>query len=565
MERTHPPSGSDGLVSRRAVLSGSLALAAAGLSAAACGGSGTKKTTSGTTSAKTGASTGANTGPNTTAFSAGPVKGGTPVRGGTLRVGVVTAGDAETISVFTGVSTPDIIRIYALHDPMFFPAEGGKVTGGLVEKAVPNASATVWTFHLRRGVTFHNGKPFNADDIVYTITKSWANKANSYNAVLSNIVDFAGVRKLDNYTVRVPLKLGLAQFPSVTCILNCYVVPAGTTKFDSGIGTGPFKLVSFQPGQRSTFKANPNYWMAGRPYVDELVIDSSYALPQTCLNALLAGVVDVVPGVPPALAATSSKSGRLVLGNQPGPGFVAPVFRVDKAPFDDVRVRQALHLIPNRSNYTSVGFDGYAVAGNDCPGYTDQYWAQDLKAVHDPDKARSLLKAAGHENLALTLRTADIFPGQTATATLFKQDARAAGVTVNINQIAPATYYTSAQGFLTRDFSVTSYNTGVNSLATFYLTAMTANGPYNESHWGTKTAFGSKNALLFEALGEVDTAKAADKWHAVQEQESSEGPYIIPANTNWVDAYSPSVRGVQTTTALNCANFDFSGAWLAPK
>ena len=537
-------------VSRRSMLTGSLALAAVGLSAAACSGSTKRATPSAAT---------------TTSFAGGPVKGGTPTKGGRLRVGVVTAGEAETISVFTGVSTPDIIRIYALHDPMFFPAEGGKVTGGLVEQAVPNASATVWTFHLRRGVTFHNGKSFNADDIVYTIKKSWANPANAYNSVLASIVDFAGVRKLDEYTVRVPLKLALAQFPSVTCILNCYVVQAGTTKFDSGVGTGPFKMVSFQPGKQSTFKANPNYWMTGRPYVDELVVDSSYAIPQTCLNALLAGDVDVVPGVPPALAAASSKNGGLVLGNQPGPGFVAPVFRVDRPPFNDMRVRQALKLIPNRPNYTSVAFDGYAVAGNDCPGYTDQFWAQDLKSTHDPDQARSLLKAAGHDNLNITLRTADIFPGQSATATLFKQDALAAGVKVQISQVSPTTYYTAAAGFLTRDFSVTDYNTGVNSLATFYLTAMTANGPFNESHWGGKTAFGSKNVLLFDALGEVDPAKAGDKWHAVQEREFHEGPYIIPANTNWVDAYTPLVRGVQTTTVLNCGNFDFSGAWLAQK
>ena len=543
MEKSPPEPIVNQLVSRRSMLTGSLGLAAVGLAAAACGGGPTTPT-------------------NTATSPSGPLASGTPSKGGRLRVGVVTAGAAETISVFSGVSTPDIIRIYALYDPMFFPAEGGTVTGGLVEKAVSNASATIWTFHLRRGVTFHNGKPFNADDIVYTIQKSWANPKNAYNAVLSSIVNFAGVRKLDNYTVEVPLKLGLAEFPSVTCILNCYVVQAGTTKFDDGIGTGPFKMGSFQPGQRSTFPANRNYWMAGRPHVDELVVDSTYATSQTCLNALLAGDLDVVPGVPPALAAVNGKSGRLILGNQPGPGFVAPVFRVDKTPFNDVRVRQALKLIPNRPSYVSAAFDGYAVPGNDCPGYTDRYWAKDLKPSHDPEKARSLLKSAGFENLAITLRTSDIFPGQSAIAILYKQDAKAAGVNVNIQQISPATYYTSAQGFLTRDFSVTTYNTGVNSLATFYLTSMTANGPFNESHWGAATAFGSKNALLLDALREVDTAKAGDKWHAVQEQQFSEGPYIIPANTNWVDAYSPAVRGVQTTAVLNCGNFDFSGAWL---
>ena len=493
-----------------------------------------------------------------TDFSTGP-GGGTPVRGGTLRVGTVTGGAAETLNLMTAAQNADIIRIYNLYDPLFFPAPAGGYKPALVERAEANADATAWTLHLRRGVVWHDGKPFTADDVVYTIKSSWGSPKNTYNAVLSSIVDFAGVRKLDAQTVRVPLKIGLADFPTVTCIQQCYVVQDGTKDFNKVVGTGPFKLESFDPGSRSVFTANKDYWIEGQPYVDRLVVDSSFATDSTRLNALLGGDLDIAPGVSPALATANARGGRLVLGNQPGPGFVGPVCRVDKAPFSDSRVREALKLIPDRPQYVSSVYNGFGVVSNDCPGFTDRYHAKDLKRERDVEKAKSLLKAAGHEGLQVTLATSTAFPGQSETATLFKQHARAAGVAVNVKQISPSTYYTPSGGFFTRPFSVTFYNNGLNSLAAFYLTSLVPGAPYNESHSGKDAG---QTRLLFDALGETDPAKAADKWHAVQELQFNQGPYTIPATGNWLDAYSPKVRGVRTTSVLSCDNFNFTSGWL---
>lgn len=541
------PPGS-GLSRRSFLAAGSIGVLGVGLGLSGCSTGGTKTS---------------NGNAKTSQFTGGPAKGGTPVKGGTLRVGIVTGGTSETLSILTSFAQPDILRIYSLYDPMFVPGPAGSVLPGLIEEAVPNATATVWTFHVRRGVVFHNGKPLTADDIVYTIQHSWGSGNNAYNAVLSTIVDFAGVRKLDNYTVQVPLKLGIAQFPSVTVIQNCYVVQNGTTNFSDGIGTGPFKLQSFVPGKRSVFVANKNYWRQGQPYVDKLIIDSSYSNDQTRLNALLAGDLDIVPGVIPSLAAANAASGRIVLGNQPGPSFVGISFRVDQGPFTDPQVRKALKLIPDRQQFVTTALSGYGVVTNDVPGYTDQYWASDLKIRQDLGQARSLLKAAGRDGLTFTLPTSNVAPGQTEIATLFQQQAKRAGVTVNIKQIPAATYYTSAAGFFTRNISTEYYASGVNSLAAFYVTSMVAGGPYNDTHWGGTTSFGPRNGLLFDALRETDTAKATDKWHAVQKIMLETGPYIIPGTSNWLDAYSTKVRGVETTSVYNCDNLNFAGAWLA--
>jgi peptide/nickel transport system substrate-binding protein len=539
-------------LSRRSLLRG---VAGAGLlvggagALSACGGGGTS---------------GAKGAGNPTAFSFGPPQGGTPKPGGTLTVAVVTAGAAETLSVLTGYNQPDIIRLYSLYDLLFVQGPGGTVKPGLVVNATPNGDATEWTFELRKGVTWHDGKAFDADDVVYTIRNSWGSSQNVYNAVFSSLIDFGGVTKLDTHTVKVPLKLGIAQFPSVTCIQQCVVVQDGTKNFADGNGTGPYKLQSFQPGQRSTFVPNPNYW-GGIPHVDTFVVDSSYSNDEARLNALLAGQADIVPNVSPTLAAANAASGKLAIGNQPGPGFVGFPMRVDQGgPLGNAKVRKALMLLPERQQYVDAVFRGYAVIGNDCPGYTNQFFATDLEQERDVDQAKSLLKSAGYPDLTLELATAGVVPGMVESATLFKEHAKAGGVTINIKQSDPSSYFTPAGGYLTRSFSTLFFTTGVNSLPAFYLNSMVAGGAFSDSHWGGKGApsFGPGNSLLYDALSETDESKAKDKWREIQTQVFTEGPYILPTATNWVDAYAPRVRGVKTTPALNCDNYNFGGAWL---
>jgi peptide/nickel transport system substrate-binding protein len=538
-----------GDTSRRGFLqagaSGLLAASSAGL-LAACGSSSTTK--SGATV------------PSANGFSAGPAVG-TPVRGGTLTAGMVTAGSAETIDTRKLLNFPDLVRSYNLLDPMFFAAPGGGVAPGLVVDASSSTDAKVWKFKLRDGVVWHDGKPFDADDIVYTIRASWFSKVSNFLPLAKTIVDLNGVRKLDRLTVEIPLLLGVAQFPSVTFAQNAWVIQNGTTNFSNGVGTGPFKLQSFTPGSQSVFTANKDYWQSGMPYIDTLIINSSYADDDARLNALLAGDLQIVSTVPPALAKANAQSGRIVLGNEPGPAFVAPSMRVDKAPFTDPRVTQAMKLVANRQAAVSDAFDGYATPGNDCPCATVQYFASDIKPEYDPEKARSLLKAAGHEGLALTLYTADIVPGMNETATLYAQQAKQAGINITVQIVNPSIYYSAASpggNYTDKLFSINNWTTGTNSLAAFYLQALYTGCPYDETHFGSPSA----DKLLFDAMGETNPSLAAQKWHAVQELQVTQGGYVVMENFDWIDAYAPNVRGIQTTEVGPCNYWDFNRAWL---
>ncbi len=491
----------------------------------------------------------------------GPTSG-TAVKGGTLRIGLLSAGSAETLDVRKPFNFPDFIRLFNLLDPLFFQGPHGLVSPGLATEAHANKDFTVWTLRLRDGVVFQNGKPFTADDVVFTLKASWnAPSGLNYN-LYKPLINFNGVRKLDKLTVEIPLYRGIAQFPQLTFTQASHIIQDGTTDWNKPVGTGPFKLESFTPGSRSVFTANKNYWRSPEPYVDTLVIDSSYTADPARLNALLAGDLDIVPSVPPALAKAQASGNRIVLGNQNGPAFIAVTMRTDQAPFTDVAVRQAMKLIPDRSTIVSSAFDGFAVPGNDCPGNTLQYWASDLKAVHDPEKAKAMLKQAGQGSLSLPLYTSAVLAGMNETATLFAEQAAAAGVKVSVVRDDPATYYSTGSpggSWPNKHFSTNNWVIGQGSLPLFYLSALYHNAPYNETHW--HSAQGDK--LLDEALADANPSSAEQKWHAVQKLQYDEGGYIVTSALNNVDGYSTKVRGIQTTQAGPCNYWDFKTAWLA--
>ena len=197
-------------------------------------------------------------------LSTGP-SGGSPTRGGTLRVGLLSAGSAETLDVRMPFNFPDFIRIFQLLDPLFFQGPRGIMSPGLATEAHPNSDFTVWTLKLRDGVVWHDGKPFTADDVVYTIQNSWGAKSGLNYGLYSPIIDFKGVRKMDNLTVEIPLLRSIAQFEQLTFTQASHVIQNGTTDFSRPVGTGPFNYKSFNPGSQSVFTANKDYWRSPYP------------------------------------------------------------------------------------------------------------------------------------------------------------------------------------------------------------------------------------------------------------------------------------------------------------
>jgi peptide/nickel transport system substrate-binding protein len=521
------------LLSRSDFLKGAAGVAGLSTLLAACGGS------SGSPSS------------NTTATSAsGPIH-----KGGTLRLGYVGAGTAETMNPNLGVTPIDQSRIQQLYDPLTILNPDLSTSPGLALEWTPNKDATEWEVKLRPGVTFHNGKTLTAHDVVYSI--QLMSKPTSAALPFVSSIKLKDLKAVNNTTLRIPLQFPDASLQSNFIYYNTWIVQDGEKDFTHPVGTGPFKFESFTPGQQSVFTKNSDYWMTGVPYVDSLKI-SSISDDTARLNALLSGQIDAMAQLPYAEAKAHQATGDIVVLVAKAPQALVFYFDVTKPPFNDNRVRTAMKLIANRPQLVSDAISGFGAVGNDIIGKGLPLYNNSLpQRVQDIDQAKSLLKAAGQPNLHVLLKTSEIIPGFVESATLYAQQATAAGVKVQLQQVPADSYFNPSLLYLKLLFGQSQWP--VFSLKFFYLQSLAANAPYNETHWHDP----AWNATLFKAIGELDQAKAQSYWNEVQEVQYHQGGYMCWTNADYVDGVSKKVQGLKPNPGGILGNHDFRKVWLS--
>ncbi len=483
--------------------------------------------------------------------------GGKPVRGGTFTVGMVGVGEFETVNPATVGAISDIARTYALFDRFFDVGPDIKtLVPGLALTATPNDDATVWTLDLRDGVVWHDGKPFTADDAVYSL-QAFGAPDNYGSGLVVDVIDFKNIRKVGPLTIEVPLLHPDALFPALLTGYNAGVIQAGATAeqlSSKPIGTGPFSFDSFTAGRRSVFQANKNYWQEGKPYVDTLVIDSSFSDVVAQVNALRSGQINVLPQLPYAQAASVKTANGVKVIQSPGVAAQYLKMRVDKGPLVDQRVRRALQLLTDRQGMIDGALNGFGTVANDLMAPGTEYFASDLKKERDVDEAKSLLKAAGAENLAITLTTSNAFAGSLESATLFAQQAKAGGVSVKVDNLSTAAI---AEQYFDAPFG-NAYSVALPSLEAAYRSLMASNAVFPETGWGTP----ERDAAVAAAVAATDTTKAASLWSDVQNDWADGGPYIVWGFADNLDAVSSQVRGLAVSKAGNLNNFRFQDGWL---
>jgi peptide/nickel transport system substrate-binding protein len=341
----------------------------------------------------------------------------------------------------------------------------------------------------------------------------------------------------------------------------------GSTKASNAkrpIGTGAFKYESFTPGSRSVFVKNENYWEEGKPYVDRLVVDSSFTDNNALLNAMLSGQIDLIAA--PALSQVQQQAaaGQVQILRTPAPAQ-AMLFgmRVDKGPFADNRIRQAFKLLTDRQALINGAYAGIGEPAADIVGPYTPYYASDLKAEYDPEKAKSLFKAAGVLGNTFELPIANALAGMIESATVWKEQVKPAGVTLKLKTLPSGIYWTPAGKVNIRPMSENTSQPMV-ALGTQYRAFFETTAPFQDTHWGQQPNGGkAKNNLILEAQGTLDEAKAKELWHEVQLQQLNEGGYVAWGNVPYLDFAAKNVRGLKANNAFALGHFQFADAWLA--
>src|SRR5262245_13094886 len=375
------------------------------------------------------------------------VRASAPKRGGTFRVGVSGGSAKDVIDGQSVLGRPDQARIVtAWEQRVEFDPSFRLRFSGLAEE-ITATSPSVWTIRVRDGIEFSNGKTLGADDVIYSLRRQINPKLGLYGTTALSSLSPEGLKKIDKRTVRVTLERPYVTLLDALGQFVMNIVPVGYSpnalgKANPNVGTGPYVLKSFTPGQQSVHTRNPNYWRAG-PYFDEVVI-IDFPDNTARVNALLGGQIDAMTDVPPPqVAVVNGHSGTKVL-ESPSAAWAPICMRMDVAPFTDARVRQAMRLIADRPQLVAQALAGHGRIGNDLYAPFDPAYNHALpQRQQDIDQAKSLLKAAGRSGLTIDLQSTNIALGMNEGAEVFAEQAKAAGGTVNVKVLDNGSYFST--------------------------------------------------------------------------------------------------------------------------
>ncbi|MFW2588382.1 ABC transporter substrate-binding protein [Sagittula sp. SSi028] len=471
-------------------------------------------------------------------------------KGGRLRAGL---GGANTSDSWDARTHSDLFMIAAAQGAVFDSLTevkaDGTLTGELAESWEASADAKTWTFNLRSGVTFHNGKAFGADDVIESLQMHVAEGAKS--AAKPIVEAITEMKKLGDLQVQFTLNSGNADFPYLLSDYHILIYPAGQIEeaIANGIGTGLYQVQSFEPGVRMVATRYADHYKgdsAGHfDEIEYIAINDNTAR----MNALMTGQVDAINRIDfkteALLKANPMVRIQEVTGNQQ---YTFPML-TNNAPFNDVNVRKALKYGINRQEMVDKILLGHGRVGNDSPiGPANQYFADDMEQLaYDPDKAKFYLKEAGLDSIDLDLSASNAaFEGAVDAAQLFQASAKAGGVNINVVQEPADGYWSNV--WLKKDFCA-CYWSGRATEDWMFSTAYEAGVPWNDSQWdeGDSARF---QELLLTARAELDSAKRREQYAEMQMILRDEGGVIIPMFANYVQAVSNKVANPETVGNL---------------
>ncbi|MDF1521871.1 MAG: ABC transporter substrate-binding protein [Trueperaceae bacterium] len=314
-----------------------------------------------------------------------------------------------------------------------------------------------WTFTLREGVTFHDGTPFDAAAVVWNVERMIDAERNPTNRPLWNPV--AGTVALDNLTVAI------TTHEPYSALLNTFahgsgaiVSPAAAERYGDDeiatnpVGSGPFMLDSFNPGQEVVLKAFPDFW--GEPSGTDELVFRYVPEASTRISALRTGEVDVIDSVPPQLALTLETDPNVQVLTTPGLRPMGFALMTERPPLDDVRVRQALNYAIPKDAISRGVFQGFARPANSPLAFNTVGHVSAGDFAFDPARAGALLDEAGWtlgsdgvrtkdgERLEFSLYTPEgLFPGDLDIAEIVASSLADVGVDVTITKIEAAGYW----------------------------------------------------------------------------------------------------------------------------
>lgn len=473
-----------------------------------------------------------------------------PKKGGHLRVATVQGSTTDTLDSSQLTSGMTSFLFMSIYSQLTEVAPDGSLVPLLAESFEPvNGNPAEWLFTLRKDVQFHDGKTFDADDVIVSISRHRGEESKS--AMKSFAETITGMKKDGDHCVIFSLKEPNVDFPFVLSAQQLSIHPAKDGKIgELGIGTGAYSLEKFAPGQTASLTRNPNFFLPDRGFVDSAeILTIADATART--NALASNAVDVIGDVDAKIIHLMEKLPNVTVLEVSGAQHYTFPMRTSDAPFDNVDVRLALKYAIDREDVLTKILRGHGTLGNDHPiSPNDRFFNKDLpQRTYDPDRARHHLKKAGQEGLKVKLSAADgLYSGAVDSVVLFAEHARRAGIDVEVNRVANDGYWTDV--WLKHPWCA-SYWSGRPTADWMFTQGYAADSSWNESFWKNARF----NELLVAARSELEEVRRSAMYHEMQALCHDDGGSVIHLFANHITAYNKNVGRL----AEVAGNWEFDG------
>ena len=477
---------------------------------------------------------------------AAPVAGAAGQKyGGTLKIGIVDFGTMDP--ALMGLSEGSSLYSELTYDKGTVLWYDGALTPWALESWTTNDALDQYTFKVRQGIMFHHGKEMKAEDVKFTYDRILDPATASPLEAQLNFI--STITAVDDYTLVFDLDGPNVFLPGLLSIYHAMILPSD---IDIGLitsrefGSGPFTLTEHNPAERTVMDRNPNYWRAGVPYLDTVIL---FYMPEqtTRVEALKSGAIDVILEPSFGVLADLESSPNVVIKEAPTAGVRVLDFHTDREPFNNKDLRKAFQYAVDRDFIREAVLFGHGANANDHPiGINDQYyWDEQPIIKQDIERAKAYLVSAGYpDGFDVTLDTGD-FGQKLEMALAFKESVAAAGINVTVKVNDSTTYW--EQFWMNECCPFVASSWGARPAHQAISVELGDNTPWNESYYENARL----NELLNLASSEASFATRKAYFQEIQEMLIEDVPVLYLLYNPVIVAHRSRVQGVQAHPGLS--------------
>ena len=413
------------------------------------------------------------------------------------------------------------------------------------------ASDKEWIINLRKGVVFHDGTPFNADAVIYSLRRVMDDPENKWH----DRFDFVdSIAALDDYTIKITTKETYA--PTLSALADVRIAsivsPAAKDLKNHPVGTGPFKFVSYEPDVKLVLEKNENYWK-GPVKADGATI-SYISQPETRALMLEGGEADIVWALPAQWYETINDASSTIVISKDTMRTYFMFVNTAKPPLDKVQVRQAISYAIDREGIVKTALEG--VAGTAAVGFWPSYypWSANDELdgyPYDPEKAKELLQEAGltwdgqkwlyeGQPFELVIKTYTSRPANKPSAELVASQLGKIGIKTSVTTLEGAAI-TSDMSKGDYDLALYAYGTATNGDPDYFVSQQFLSTSTEAGY----TRYSGIDDLILKGRSTLDEKERMDIYKQIQERVLADCPEIFLFYDRMMVGVSDNVEGFE--------------------